>query len=71
MAPVNPTPVTPVEPSLVPTRKWWVAQVTALAAIAVMYLTTGNWDAEESVAAVGWVVQAVGSWLMPNETTAL
>lgn len=70
MAPVNPTPVTPAEPSLKPTRKWWVAQVTALAAIAVMYLTTGDWNTEESVAAVGWLTQAVGTWLMPNDPTA-
>lgn len=57
------------EPSLKPTRKWWVTQVTAVAALAVMYLTTGSWDVEESVAAVGIITQALGAWLMPNEPT--
>lgn len=58
------------EPSLKPTRKWWVTQVTALAALAVMYLTTGAWDTEESIAAVGIVTQAVAAWLIPNDPTA-
>ena len=57
------------EPSLKPTRKWWVTQVTALAALAVMYLTTGAWDTEESVAAVGIITQAVAAWLIPNDAT--
>ena len=52
--------------SLAPTRKWWATQVTALAALAVMYFTTGGWDTEESVAAVGVVSQALIGWLTPN-----
>jgi hypothetical protein len=62
-------PVNPAEPSLKPTRKWWVTQVTALAALATMYLTTGAWDTEESVAAVGIVAQAAIAWLVPNQVT--
>jgi len=62
-------PVTPAEPSRLPTRKWIAAQVTALAAIAVMYITTGAWDTEESVALIGWLVQAATTYLVPNEPT--
>lgn len=69
MAIVDPVPAPPQEPSLKPTRKWWVTQVTALAALATMYLTTGGWDTEESVSAVGIIVQAVAAWLTPNEAT--
>lgn len=58
------------EPSLAPTRKWWATQVTALAALAVMYFTTGGWDTEESVAAVGIVSQGLVAWLVPNDPTA-
>lgn len=58
-----------MEKSSLPTRKWAVAQITALAAIATMYLTTGSWDIEESVALVGLLVQAATTWLVPNEDT--
>lgn len=71
--PVTPTPEpapTP-EPSLTPTRKWWVTQITALAALAVMYVTTGSWDLEESVAAIGLVSQAALGWLTRNEPSLL
>lgn len=50
-----------------PTRKWMVARVTALAALAAMYLTTGSWDTEESIAAVGLVSEALISYLTPNQ----
>lgn len=67
---MTPEPVVTDTPSWAPTRKWWVTQVTALAALATMYLTTGSWDIEESVAAVGLVSQAAIAWLVPNEATA-
>jgi hypothetical protein len=57
------------EPSAAPTRKWWATQVTALAALAVMYFTTGSWNTEESVAAVGVVSQALIAYLVPNDPT--
>jgi hypothetical protein len=50
-----------------PSRKWAVAQVTALAAIATMWATTGGWNQEETVALIGWVVQAVSTYLVPND----
>lgn len=63
-------PTVPVtESSAKPTRKWWATQVTAVAALAVMYFTTGGWDVEESVAAVGVVSQALIGYLVPNDPT--
>lgn len=53
-----------------PSRKWIVAQVTALGAIATMYITTQSWDQEESVAVIGWIVQAVSTYLVPNDPGA-
>lgn len=52
-----------------PTKKWIVTQVTAAAALAVMYLTTGSWDTEESVAAVGLVSQAIIGYVVRNDPT--
>jgi hypothetical protein len=69
MTVVDPVTPTPAEPSLKPTRKWWATQVTALAALATMYFTTGGWDTEESVAAVGIAAQAAIAWLTPNAAT--
>lgn len=55
--------------SAAPTRKWVAAQVVALAAIATMYVSTGGWNQEESVALIGWFVQAATTYLVPNEDT--
>jgi hypothetical protein len=52
-----------------PSRKWFVAQVT-LGALATMWATTGTWDQEETVAAIGLVVAAFSSWAVPNEAPA-
>lgn len=52
-----------------PSRKWFVAQVTALGALATMWATTGSWDQEETVAAIGLVVAAFSSWAVPNDTS--
>lgn len=49
-----------------PSRKWMVAQITALGALATMYVTTGSWDQEESVALIGLLVQAASTYLIPN-----
>jgi hypothetical protein len=52
-----------------PTKKWWATQVTALSALGVMYVTTGSWDQEETIAAIGIATQAALSWLVPNDQT--
>lgn len=55
--------------ALLPTRKWWVAQVTALTGIAIMAITTNSWDQEESIAAITWFAGAFSTWLIPNDPT--
>lgn len=51
---------------VIPSRKWLVAQVTALGALATMFVTTGSWDQEESVALIGLLVTAASTYLVPN-----
>lgn len=53
--------------SWAPSRKWWATQITALTALAIMYVTTGAWDQEETIAAIGIASQAALSWLVPND----
>ena len=50
-----------------PTRKWWATQVTALTALALMWVTTGGWDQEETISLIGIVSQASLAWLIPNK----
>lgn len=69
MAPIDPVVPAPVKSSAAPTNKWWAAQVVAAGALATMYFTTGGWDTEESVAAVGLVVGAATTYLIPNDST--
>jgi len=66
---VLPTPEQPTIPQKnrwIPTRKWAVTQVTALTALALMYVTTGGWDQEETVSAIGIASQALLGYLVPN-----
>jgi len=49
-----------------PTRKWAATQVTALTALALMYVTTGGWDTEETISAIGIASQALLGYLIPN-----
>lgn len=53
-----------------PTRKWWATQVTACTALALMYVTTGGWDQEESIALIGLASQAALGWLVSNKEGA-
>lgn len=55
--------------SAAPTRKWLVTQITAVAAVLTMWVTTGSWDAEETVALIGLISQAGISYLVPNNNT--
>lgn len=56
--------------SWMPTRKWWATQVTAATALAIMWATTGSWDQEETISAIGLASQALLSWLVPNDPAA-
>jgi hypothetical protein len=61
-------PVTPA-PSAAPTKKWIATQITALTALAVMYVTTGSWDQEETISLIGIVSQAALAYLVSNDPT--
>jgi hypothetical protein len=57
-------------PSWVPTRKWLATQSTAVATLAVAWVTAGTWDKPLSVATIGLVSQAVVGYLIPNAEPA-
>jgi hypothetical protein len=77
MTPLDPAdPVVAAEPvqaasqkSWMPTRKWFASRVTALAALAVMWATTGAWDQEETIAAIGLVSAAALAYILKNDDT--
>lgn len=52
-----------------PTNKWIVARITAVVALLTTYLTTGTWDTEESIFAIGIIAEAATSWLTRNDDT--
>lgn len=60
----------PENRTLLPTRKWFAARVTALAGLGVMWATTGSWDLEETLAAITLASEATISWLVPNGDNA-
>ncbi|MEW9547230.1 hypothetical protein [Nonomuraea sp. NPDC050783] len=55
--------------SLMPTRKWWAMLVVALGAIAVSWVSAGQLTKETAIALIGVVVQAVATYLVPNDDT--
>jgi hypothetical protein len=56
--------------SLWPTRKWFVAQATAGGSL-VIALIEAEWDFTNplQIVAVGLVVEAFSTWLIPNANT--
>ena len=50
-----------------PTRKWWAALITGAGGIAVMALSTGSWDIEESIALVTLLTERSVAYLVPND----
>jgi hypothetical protein len=54
--------------SWLPTRKWLAAQAVALAGIATSYVDSG-WDATETKLCIAVAVQALVTYLLPNENT--
>jgi hypothetical protein len=67
----TPTPVQsdPAQKSWQPTRKWIAATVTALGAIAVLWIQAGSFSMAVGIALVGAIVQALVTYLLPNENT--
>jgi hypothetical protein len=56
--------------SLWPTRKWWAALITALAAFFVNWIAAGQFTREIAIALVGVLAQAAVAYLVPNKDTA-
>jgi hypothetical protein len=54
---------------LLPTRKWWATQVTALAGLITAWLVAGAWDRPLSITAVTLGAQALVGYLVPNLPT--
>jgi hypothetical protein len=65
---VGDEPDYPSRKSWLPTRKWWAAQVVALAAVATSWVESG-WDDTESKLVIAWAVQAAATYLLPNDDT--
>lgn len=55
--------------SALPTKKWIVTQITAVAALLTMWVTTGSWDTEETVALIGLITQATAGYFASNADT--
>lgn len=55
-------------PPRMPSRKWFAALLVGIGTVATLYITTGGWDAEESIAAVGLTIERGVAWLTPNAT---
>ena len=49
-----------------PTRKWIAARITALTGLLTMWVSTGSWDREESIALIALVSAASVAYLTPN-----
>ena len=52
-----------------PTRKWWAATVIAIGAIATLWVTKGEFDKDVMLATIGVIVQAITTYLVPNQDT--
>jgi hypothetical protein len=50
----------------IPTRKWAVATVIGAGALATAWAEAGEWSSTLTVTAVGFVVQRLVAWLVPN-----
>lgn len=61
-----PASAAPATKSLWPTRKWWAATVTAIVALATMYLSTHEFSPEFQIALLGAIGQAIVTYLLPN-----
>src|SRR4051794_11230175 len=55
--------------SLIPTRKWFATQVTALAGWAIALINVGHWTATIKITLVTIIAQALIGWLVPNDLT--
>jgi len=49
-----------------PTNKWWAAQCTATATLAVSWVNAGDWNKPLTIALIGLVSQATVAYLVSN-----
>lgn len=59
-------PLTSYGTGLAPTRKWWAATVVGAGTIGTGWAEAGHWSHTLTVAAVGFAVQRLVAWLVPN-----
>lgn len=62
-------PLALLQRSLWPTRKWWAGLITAVAALAVNLIETGQFSKEIGIALVGLIAQALVVYVVPNDNT--
>jgi len=55
--------------SWLPTRKWFAAQIAAVATLLVAWLNADGWNKTLAVALVGLVAQALITYIVPNQET--
>jgi hypothetical protein len=51
----------------VPTRKWIAATVTGAGTIGVSWAEAGHWSSVLTVSAIGFAVQRIVAYLIPNK----
>jgi len=49
-----------------PTNKWWAAQCTATATLAVAWVSAGEWTKPLTIALIGAISQATAAYLVSN-----
>ena len=49
-----------------PTNKWWAAQCTGMATLAVAWVNAGGWNKPLTIALIGFVSQATAAYLVSN-----
>lgn len=55
--------------SLWPTRKWWAAFITAVAAFLVNWIVAGEFGKEVLIMLIGVLAQSAVAYLVPNADT--
>jgi hypothetical protein len=58
---------TSAPPTWLPSRKWWAATVTGAGTIGVAAAEAGHWSSVLTVSAIGFAVQRIVAYLIPNK----
>ncbi len=68
-APVATTSFAARRKSLLPTNKWFVTQITAVAALLTAWVQVGDWNKQLTIALIGLISQALIGYVAPNGAT--